>query len=200
MKKLSKLFAVVVLAFFAVAANGQNVEKDSVDWIEQSLEKLPVVSPYFLQHQYLSVVAPDIDEHDGYILETPEILNSISANGNGFQSPFSDSEIEVSVIEDEGKRIYVWHFPEPEFLREAVYMAFIPVDGCYKAYAISIGQLVDWEISTSTESARSTFGRVKKPESAKECVELLKKRGAYTGKITMGEILQDGYTAPEYRK
>ncbi len=200
MKNLSKLFEGVVLAFFAVAAKGQNVEKDSVDWIDQSLEKLPVVSPYFLQHQYLSVVAPDIDEHDGYILESPEILNSISANGNGFQSPFSDSEIEVSVIEDEGKRIYVWHFPEPQYLREAVYMAFIPVDGCYEAYAISIGQLVDWEISTSTESARSTFGRVKKPESAKECVELLKKRGAYTGKITMGEILQDGYTAPEYRK
>lgn len=79
-------------------------------------------------------------------------------------------------------------------------MAFIPVDGHYKAFAISIGQMVDWEISTSTESARATFGRVKKPANAKECVDLLVERGALTGEITPGEFFQEGYSAPEYRK
>ena len=52
------------------------------------------------------------------------------------------------------------------------------------AFAISIGQLVDWEISTSDEHTRHTFGRVKKPENAQECVDLLIERGAMTGTIT----------------
>lgn len=199
MKPLSLFFisVFVTLNAYGMELTGQQLE-NPIDTVE-SCDSLPMVSPYFFQHQYLSVIVPQIREADGYILETPEILNTISANGNGFRSPFSDRDIKVDKIETEGKTVYVWRFPEPEYLREALYMAFIPVDGYYKAFAISIGSLVDWEISTSTESARATYGQVKKPESAQECVELLKDRGALTGEISPGEFLQEGYTAPEYR-
>lgn len=161
---------------------------------------LPMVTPYFLQHQYLSVVASMIKEADGFILQSPEILNTISANGNGFRSPFKDNDIKVDSVGTDGKTVYVWRFPEPEYLREALYMAFFPVNGFYKAYAISKGQLVDWEISTSTEKSRATYGRIKRPESAQECVELLKSRGAIKGEISGGEFLQEGYSCPPRRQ
>lgn len=161
---------------------------------------LPMVSPYFLQHQYLSVVAAMIKEADGFILQSPEILNTLSANGNGFRSPFKDNDIKVDSVRTDGKTVYVWRFPEPEYLREALYMAFFPGNGFYKAYAISKGQLVDWEISTSTEKSRATYGRIKRPESAQECVELLKSRGAMKGEISGGEFRQDGYSSPPRRK
>lgn len=160
---------------------------------------LQTVTPYFLQHQYLSVLALMVAENDGHIFETPYILNTMSTESNGFRSPFTDADIQVEKITAEGKDIYVWCFPEPEFLREALYMAFVPVDGHYKAFSICIGKMVDWEISTSTTSSRSTFGRVKRPESAKECVDLLIGRGVLAGDITSGEFIQKGYTSPQYR-
>lgn len=160
---------------------------------------LQPVTPYFLQHQYLSVLAPMVTENDGHIFETPDILNSVSTEGNGIRSPFADTDIQVEKITSGGKDIYVWRFPEPEYLREALYMAFIPVDGHYKAFAVCIGETVDWEISTSTASSRSTYGRVRKPASAKDCVDLLISRGALTGDITPGEFFQEGYTSPRYR-
>lgn len=198
MKSILKFFLSVAFALSATSAFSQ--EALEIDTAEINIADLPVVSPYYLQHQYLSVVAPYVFEGMGEVFATPETLNTFSAIGNGFRSPFKDEDIEVTMFKDEGKMIYVWRFPESEYLREALYMMFVPVDGKYQAYAISIGQTVDWEISSSTESARRVYGRVKKPESAKECLELLKARGAYTGNITMGEFLQDGYICPEYRE
>ena len=160
---------------------------------------LPTVTPYFLQHQYLSVLAPMVAENDGHIFETPYILNTVSAEGNGFRSPFADDDIQAEKFTSDGKVLYVWRFPEPKYLRESLYMAFIPVDGHYKAFAICIGEMVDWEISTSTASTRSTYGRIRKPASAKDCVDLLIGRGALTGDITPGEFIQEGYTSPGYR-
>lgn len=157
------------------------VDEPSTDSIMTELKRntdLPTVSAYFLIHQYLSVIVEQIPEEDGEILSSPETLNTFSTNGNGFRSPFSDEEIKVTEINHDGKQIYVWQFPEPKYLREALYVAFIPVNGYYKAFAISIGQLVDWEISTSNELSRHTFGRVKRPKNAMECVNLLIKRGA----------------------
>lgn len=162
--------------------------------------ELPKVTPYFFQHQYLSVVAPMIDEKNGQIFETPDFLNTIGPAANGFSSPFSDNEISVEALEVDGKKIYVWKFPEPEFLREALFIAFVPVKGNYLPIAISIGQLVDWEISISNEKNRSTFGRLKKPSNAKECVDLLIERGALTGEIIAGEFYQEGYEGPKYRE
>lgn len=78
-------------------------------------------------------------------------------------------------------------------------MAFIPVDGKYMAYAISIGAYVDWKISTSTEAGRTTYGRVKHPDSAKECLDILIERGVLAGKIAPGEFFQEGYDPPSYR-
>lgn len=179
---------------------GQEAVADTADNAVMKKLELQTVSPYFLQHQYLSVVASMVAEGDGYIFETPNILNTISTIGNGFSSPFADDDIKVEKVVVDGKDIFVWRFPEPQYLREALYMAFVPVDGHYKAFAISIGQMVDWEISTSTETARATFGRVKKPDSAKECIDLLVKRGALTGEIKPGDFFQEGYTAPEYRQ
>ena len=60
--------------------------------------------------------------------------------------------------------------------------------------------MVDWEVSVSTEKSRATFGRIKKPASAKECLDLLIDRGVLTGNIVPGEFLQDGYKAPSYRE
>lgn len=190
MKKLISL-SLLVLAMLAgpVHVYADDVVADSV----AAQSDLPVVTPYFMHHQFLSVVAPKIDLDDAQLLASPTILNSISPEGNGFRSPFADSDIEVTPITDGDLQIFVWRFPEPQHDREALYMAFIPVDGHYIAYAISPGKRVDWEISTSTSKSRGTYGRVKRPESAQECYDLLKARGALTGKITPGDFIQEGY-------
>ncbi len=192
------LLLALSLVFVADIASGQTTSSDSIMSELQRITELPKVTPYFLVHQYLSVVVEQIPEKEGEILSTPEVLNTFSANGNGFQSPFKDEEIEVTDISHDGKHIYVWKFPEPKFLREALYVTFIPIEGHYKAFAISIGQLVDWEISTSNELSRSTRGRVKRPDNAQECVKLLIDRGALTGEVTPGEFFQEGYEAPKY--
>lgn len=198
MKVITCIFAIATLLMTSWTIKGQDFTADSLEICAPERPQLSVVTPYFLQHQYLSIIAPVINESDGeMILSTPYILNTISANGNGFMSPFADDEIQVELIENEGRKVYVWRFPEPQHLREALYIAFIPIDGMHQAVAISIGATVDWEISTSTETARQVLGRVKRPESAAECVELLKSRGAFTGDITMGELFQEGYQCPE---
>ena len=198
MKTVLRSFLSLVLALSAVSAYCRDaVGPDSA---AVSPADKPVVSPYFFQHQYLSVIAERVPEESGEIFGWQSPLNTFEPVNIGFRSPFKDEDIEVSTFDDEGKKIYVWRFPESEYLREALYMMFVPIDGHYMAYAISVGQLVDWEISTSTEKHRATFGRVKKPESAQECLELLKSRGAYTGKITPGEFFQEGYVSPDYRK
>lgn len=156
----------------------------------------PIASPYYLQHQYLSVLAPEIELRDSAWLADPFLLNTVVAESTGFRSPFETDEIEVTVIYDEGVRVYIWRFPEPQYCREALYLMFVPDEGHYTAYAISIGQHVDWEISKSTQSYRSTYGRVKRPDNANECYSLLKDRGALTGKISPGEFVQEGYVAP----
>ena len=194
---LCKTLILLVCLLTAVVASAQNADNDSIR-NHKEIER-PVVTPYFLQHQYLSVIAPMVAEEDSAVFATPDFLNTGFAAENGFKSPFRDDEIVVETIECEGKNVYVWRFPDPEYLREALYIAFFPVDGKYQAYAISIGQLVDWEISVSTSSSRRTFGRVKHPDNAAECVELLKNRGAFTGEISPGVFIQDGYKGPEYR-
>lgn len=197
---MKKGLAMSLFLLFALTFNviGQNTVTVSTD-TNQIDNSFTVVTPYFFQHQYLSVIAQWVPESDSYIFEDPNHLNTITPAINGFKSPFADSDISVEKVNIGGKDIIVWKFPEPEYLRESLYMAFIPVDGKYMAFAISIGQMVDWEISTSTKVARSTYGRVKKPESARECVKLLIDRGALTGTISMGQPFQDNYTAPEYR-
>ncbi len=154
----------------------------------------------FLSASIFVSVAPMIEDTDGEVFADPKALNTISPSMNGFCSPFKDEDISVEMVEAEGKKIYVWKFPEPEYLREALYLAFVPVDGHYKAYAICVGQLVDWEISTSSEKSRATYGRVKRPENATECVELLIERGALTGEIKMGDFIQGSYKSPSYRE
>lgn len=199
--KTTKAIIVSLLLSMAFPAEAHaNVDIPVTAASETGTSSLPVVSPYFLQHQYLSVVAPMIGETEGFLLESPETLNTLTPADSGFRSPFSDGQITVEKFVTDGKDIYVWRFPEPEYLREALYMVFVPVDGQYQAFAISIGETVDWEVSKSTETSRSTFGRIKKPESAEECVMLLKERGLMTGRITPGEFFQEGYAAPRYRK
>lgn len=196
----TKLLLIITMLFsLSITTNATTSANDSIGNIID-VEELPVATPYFLQHQFLSVVATMVVEKNDDVFETPVFLNTLNAAINGFKSPFTDDEILVDKIVVDGKNIYVWRFPEPEYLREALYMAFIPVNGCYMAFAISIGQLVDWEISTSDEYTRHTFGRVKKPENAQECVDLLIERGALTGIITPGDFLQEGYKGPQYRQ
>jgi len=199
MKNLNLFFTLLLFLLPSQYALAQE-KTDSTEIISRiAAFELPKVSPYYFQHQYLSVIAPMITEDNSIVFNNPTNLNSYTPVGNGFRSPFSDSDIVVEAFEDEGKKIFVWKFPEPEYLREALYMAFIPVNGRYVAYAICIGQLVDWEISTSSEQMRKTFGRVKRPESAEECLDILKKRGAYAGVISPGEFFQSDYKSPEYR-
>ena len=190
-----KTIKILLLALIFICPSAiATLQTPSTDSIMAELKRktdLPTVSPYYLVHQYLSVIVEQISEDDREILSSPEILNTYSTNGNGFSSPFRDEEIKVT-------QIYVWQFPEPKYLREALYLAFIPINGYYKAFAISIGQMVDWEISTSNELSRQTYGRVKRPATAQECVNFLIKRGALTGKISPGEFFQEGYKAPPY--
>ena len=197
-----KTIKILLLALIFICPSAiATLQTPSTDSIMAELKRktdLPTVSPYYLVHQYLSVIVEQISEDDSEILSSPEILNTFSTNGNGFSSPYRDEEIKVTEITYDGKQIYVWQFPEPKYLREALYLAFIPINGYYKAFAISIGQMVDWEISTSDELSRHTYGRVKRPATAQECVNFLIKRGALTGKISPGEFFQEGYKAPPY--
>ncbi len=194
--RLIRYLLVFILSCIGMAVFGQNYTGEKT----LNAADLPKVSPYFFQHQYLSVVAPMIEEADGEVFSDPKALNTISPSMNGFCSPFKDEDISVETVEADGKKIFVWKFPESEYLREALYLAFFPLDGHYKAFAICIGQLVDWEISCSTEKSRATYGRVKRPENAKECVELLVERGALTGEIKMGDLIQEGYKSLSYRE
>ena len=79
-------------------------------------------------------------------------------------------------------------------------ISFVPVDGFYKAFAVCIGSMVDWEVSVSTEKSRATFGRIKRPVSPKECLDILIDRGVLTGDIVRGDFFQEGYKAPAYRE
>lgn len=186
------IFIIALLCMLALGADAQT--NTTVP------DSLPVVTPYYLQHQYLSILAPMVSEDGAEVFATLDILNSISSRGNGFISPFNDSDIKVERLIVDNKKVYVWQFPEPEYLREALYMVFLPIDGYYKAYAFCIGQLVDWEISSSTSTYRQTFGRVKRPDSASECVDILKERGAFTNEqIVPGKFIQDEYSSPKYR-
>lgn len=178
------------------AKNSCEQEEDEVD-VEYML--LPEVTPYYFQHQFLSPLATVHTDTTAMGLAYPAVYTKFYAKRSGFRSPFDADDIEVTAFNYEGKKIFIWKFPEPQYLREALYMAFFPKDGNYIAYAICIGANVDWEISTSTPKYRQTFGRVKRPESAEECMELLIARGALTGKITPGEFVQEGYQGPEYR-
>lgn len=155
------------------------------------------MTPYYFAHQWLSVLAPKIETGDGDILASPKMLNTIFAENNGLTSPFADEDIAVETFKVNGKTIYVWQLPEPKKLRESLYVVFVPEDGHFMAYAISIGQAVDWELSTSNDWSRSTYGRVKRPESAADCVEVMKGCGVFDGKIIPGEFIQKGYQCPE---
>lgn len=195
------LYCLTVVTCSQIAC-GQSVDDDIIlpDSIISDIEKqdLPVVSRYYFAHQYLSVVAPEIEESDGALFEDVTNLNTLTPMMNGFRSPYTDSEITVETFEHDGKAVYVWSFPEPHHLREALYVAFFPYDGAYRAVAISIGQMVDWEISISDERMRQTFGRVAKPETPRECFNVLLERGAMHERIIPGEFFQEGYVCPEY--
>lgn len=182
----------IIIADSSIPADLRDVAAEIQKGLDDSGE-LQEVSPYYLVHQWLSVIAPVVTAENIELLESPGLLNTRLAAQNGIKSPFSDADIEVTEIDADGKRVFVWKFPEPKGEREALYTAFIPVDGVYTAYSICRGRDVDWELSTSDESKRNTFGRIKRPESAAECVELLKERGAFSGDIKPGEFIQEGY-------
>ncbi len=194
--KIIRYLLAFVLIFLSASVYGQNYTGQKM----LNAADLPKVSPYFFQHQYLSLLAPMIEEADGEVFANPYALNTVSPSMNGFCSPFKDEDISVETIEADGKKLYVWKFPETEYLREALYITFVPVDGHYKAFAICRGQLVDWEVSVSSEKSRATYGRIKRPEDANECVELLLERGVLTGEIKRGDFIQDGYKGPSYRE
>ncbi|MDE5608652.1 MAG: hypothetical protein K2I64_06940 [Muribaculaceae bacterium] len=161
------------------------------------LQEIPTVSRYYFVHQYLSVIAPEIDAGYSGIFEDITNLNSLTPMLNGFRSPYTDEDISVETFEHDGKLIYVWQLPEPQHLREALYVAFFPYEDHYRAVAISIGMNVDWEISTSDELSRHTYGRVRRPDSAKDCMEILIQRNAMGKNIDPGEFFQEGYKCPE---
>lgn len=190
---ISCVLAMIACISIHTPSNAQTAECDS------ALTPPQTVTPYFFQHQYLSIVAPQVTTDLGEIFEASTFLNTLYPIDAGFESPFADQDIKVETIVKDGATIYVWQFPESPYLREALYMAFFPVDDHYEAFAICRGREVDWEISTSTSTARSCFGRVKKPESANECVDLLIERGAFNGQISPGEFFQEDYQSPDYR-
>lgn len=170
-----------------------------VDSLVESLDvdEIPVVSRYFFVHQYLSVVAPDTSDDEVSAFSEPSFLNTLVPEYIGFRSPYKDSEINIEEFPLDDKTVYVWQFPEPKHLREALYVAFFPDGDGFKAVAISIGQSVDWEISTSNADLRHTYGRVKRPDSARECFDILVGRNAMHEKIDPGEFFQEGYECPD---
>lgn len=199
---MMRILAIVFVALAALAipvrVEAQIDETPLINIDSLDVGRLPTVSRYYFAHQYLSVVTPQVAEADGDgVFLTADNLNTLTPCWNGFLSPYADSDITIEAFEHDGHKIYVWRFPEPQHLREPLYIAFFPVDGHYKAVAISIGQYVDWEISVSDASMRQTFGRVPRPESARECMELLLEHGAMRAMFDPGEFFQDDYVCPE---
>lgn len=168
-------------------AESQQIAKEALQALDKPLRR---ISPYELAHQWLSVVVADITPEQGEILASPYYLNHIMLNDDGMESPFTYDQISVEKIVDGDKAVYVWRFPEPQNDRDALYIAFFEVGNGYRAYAICKGKHVDWEISTSNKKTRQTYGDVDRPESAAQCVEILKSRGAYTGKITPSKFFK----------
>ena len=189
MKRL--IFILSVLLLTGLGLNAQTTTVIGPD--STSTKELPTVSLYYFEHQFLSVIVPDIPPGQDTILGDPEILNTLIPADLGWKSPFAVNDIEVTAFDVDGKHVYVWKFPQPTKMRDALFMAFFPVEGVYKAYSICLGQFVDWEVSTSSSTNRSVFGRIKCPESAEECVGLLIDRGAFSGEITPGPFIQDGF-------
>lgn len=158
-------------------------------FIELTTEKPKVnITHYQLFHQWLSVACNNLTKEQAENLASPYYFNTFLLAQRSLKSPFEDKDITVETIKDGNHTVYVWKFPEPKKNREALYMAFFEVDNHIKAYAICKGDLVDWEISTSNETSRQTYGSVERPKTAKQCVEILKARGAYSGKISPGEF------------
>lgn len=198
MKSFLSKVLLMVLSLSSLSVSAQNESVDDNVMVDSVAEaESSTVSRYYFVHQYLSVLVPLLPDQNENLLMTPEFLNTAIAAEIGFKSPYDDMEITVDEVERDGKTIYVWQFPEPKHLREALYLAFFPYEGKYRPVAISIGKDVDWEISISNENYRETFGRIKRPESAEECVDLLIERGAITPHIRGGEFLQEGYVAPD---
>lgn len=174
------------------------LKENAIELLNYLDAKKQEMTPYYFAHQWLSVIAPQIPVEDGEILASADMLNTDLAGQNGLVSPFANDDIVVETFIVDAKTVYVWKLPEPQKLRQALYVVFVPDDGHFKAYAISIGQMVDWELSTSDDSKRSTYGRIRRPSSAADCVEAMKERGVFSDKIIPGEFMQEGYQSPSY--
>lgn len=87
---------------------GEIAADDDIRALEDYINKTadyPTVTPYYFQHQYLSVVAPMVADGDGYVFANAEILNELSPMGNGFKSPFANEDIKIEHFLDEGRDI-----------------------------------------------------------------------------------------------
>lgn len=198
MKVFRQMLTAIVAMGCSIAAMATQPTDDSDATSVVNVDSLPIVSVYYFENQYLSIVAPQVELSNSSIFADAEILNTLMPMELGFISPFKDEDIDIEQFEVDGKIVYIWKFPEPKYQEESLYMAFVPNGDVYKAYGISIGRTVDWQISTSYDYGFSSSGRVKRPDSARECLDLLIERGAMTGTITPGDFLQEGYVTPPY--
>lgn len=149
---------------------------------------LQVVTPYQFCLQWLAgfgyMVKVGSDEES--ILASPEFINTVSLRRRGLRSPFKDSDISVEVVEIDGKKVFVWKFPEPKEAPLPLYEAFVPVGDSYVPYMLEKSVFVDWMLGTSDKKAHSSFGEAPRPKDAADFVRILKERGAFEGKITPG--------------
>lgn len=164
------------------------IRAQATEFYDMLTTPLQVVTPYQFCFQWLAgfgyMVKVGSDEES--VLASPEFINTVSLRRRGLRIPFKDSDISVEVVEIDGKKVFVWKFPEPKEAPLPLYEAFVPVGDSYVPYMLEKSVFVDWMLGTSNKKAHSSFGEAPRPKDAADFVRILKERGAFEGKITPG--------------
>lgn len=149
------------------------------------------MTKYQFCFQWLPVwaAATEVGSDNESALADPNFFNTIVPYNRGLRSPYKDSDFSVKIVEVDGKKIYVWKFPEPDEAPLPLYEAFIPVDGYFKPYILEKSVFVDWMIGTSDRKTHTSFGDAPRPKDAEDFVKILKERGAFEGKIKPGSFM-----------
>lgn len=118
--------------------------------IRTPLEPLRLYDYFF---KWLPLVASVVPADQAEVFSEPGFANVDMPEKNGYKSPFSNLQIEVTAVDTDDKTMYVWTFPEPEEAPLCLYVAFVTAKDGIRTYMLEKSLLVDWAIGTSSPDA-----------------------------------------------